>query len=453
MKKILLLAILSIFILSCASLPTKSKSSFEYYELANGIPLILNKNDSNQIVSLQISVKGGTSLLSSEYSGLEGSLFQMMTLGSKNFPYEEIQKTLYKTQGSIYASSNQLGSILGLVSIDYYFEELLSIFLDGFLNPSFESQEYTTLMTSISQSLQYRREDPNTLLTESITEERYKNHPYETSSNVTVDSLSNITIENMKAHLDEVHDASKIAIIAVGNFNGSDLVRKLNTTLGLIESEENIYPIIPPATIGGETKLIELESAQGSGYVAYTVPGPNPGTKDEIAVRIAADIFSEILFNLVREHYGATYSIGSSYTYSKAPYITTRAFKVSDLEHISSYINEAEKLMYSNNLISGKDDRTGEFIYDTIEDRLEGYKNTLINSQFYSSQTNASISNQIVSSLLMFENAETYLNFTERVRSVDSQDVKDAFSTYWIGGEKQWFVVTGIGEKQRFFVN
>ncbi len=453
MKKIILCLLIVVVLASCASLPERNGTTFEYYELENGIPVIVNKTDSSQILSMQISVKGGSALLTPEYSGIESSLFEMMTLGSDAYPYSEIQKILYNTQGNIYSSSNQLGSTLGLVSIDYYFDELLPVFIDGFLHPAFADQEYTTLMTGISQSLQYKAEDPNTVLTESIINARYEGHPYEASSSVTKDSVKNISIANMKNHLTKVHNATRLTIIVVGNIDGSELVNTLNTTIGQLGKSEVPLPTIPPAKMDGETIVKEIESAEGSGYVAYTVPAPLPGSEDEIAFRIASDIYSETLFNVVREHYGATYSIGASYTYSKAPFGSVRAYKVSDLENIATYIAEAEKLVAENKLISGKDESTQEFMYDTIDNRLEGYKNTLINSQYYSSQTNGANSTQIVSSLLMFGNPEQYLSFTNRVRNVSEDSVKKAFETYWVNGQKQWFAVTGVGEKELFILD
>ncbi len=451
MKRIAILVVTLLVFTACTTMPKNTNSNFEYYVLENGIPLIVSKTDSSQIVSLQISVKGGNALLTEETSGIESALFNMMTMGSKNYTYDDIKQASYETLGSMYASANQLGSTIGLVSIDYYFYELLPILIDGFLNPSFNEQEYTTLMTSLAQSIQYRSEDPNTLLSETITKERYKNHPYSASSQATIDSVENITIESMRNHLSEVHNANRISIVAVGSFEANDILKTLNETIGKLEKKDIALPDIPPASVGGNKIVKEIESAQGSGYAGYTVPAPIPGSIDEIAFRLAADIYSEMLFNLVREHYGSTYSIGASYVYSKAPYGSVRAYKVSDLENIATYIQEAESLLVQNKLISGKDEN-GEFLFDTIENRLEGYKNTLINSQFYSSQTNAATAGKMLTSLLLFDDAQAHIDFTENVRSTDAEAVKNAFNTYFVDGEKQWFAVTGIGEKELFVV-
>ncbi len=446
----LIVIVTSLFCVSClSSFFSDDEADFEYYELDNEIPVILFKNESSKVVSLSISVEGGSSLLGVEQAGLEKALFEMMASGSKDYIYQQINETMYRTQASIYASSNQMGSVLGLQSIDYHFDELLPMLIDGFLNPVFEITEYTTLMTSFMQNIQFTAQDPNSLLSETIRNMRYENHPFETQTNATSDSINNITIDAMKLYLSQMHNASRIKIVAVGNFDGIELVQKLNPLLGKIERFDFQTKHIQPASIGGSPVVLGVEGAKGTGYVAYTVPAPRPGTKDEIAMRLASDIYSEILFNLVREHYGATYSIGVSYVNSKAPYAVVRAYMVSDLENISAYILEAENLMKKNQIISGKESETTEFAYSTIEERLEGYKNTLINTQFLSSQTNVGISSKILSSLFLYDNAEEHLHFINRVQETSAQDIKDAFNTYFLSN-KQWFAVTGLGEEGRF---
>ncbi|MFI3258070.1 MAG: pitrilysin family protein, partial [Spirochaetales bacterium] len=438
-----------LFTLSCASFNTdyNSDNEFEYYELDNGIPLIVKKNTASQILSLQINVQGGVALMQPQDSGLESALFEMMTMGSKNYSYQNLKEILYNTQSSFYAGSNQLGSTLGLTVIDYYFDDLLPVFIDGFLNPAFTQEEYTTLMTVTAQSLQYQQQDPNTLLRQTVRDTRYKGQPYETQATVTAESFPNITTEAMQNHLPLMHNAERITIVAVGDFDVNHLYEELNNTIGQLSAQAFDMPTIPPATQGGNPIVIGLEAAKGSGYVASTVPAPLPGTQDEIAARIAASMYSELLFNLVREQYGVTYSIGSSYAYSKAPYIMTVAYKVSDLQNIVQRIDEAQDYMAQGTLISGKNEITGDYEFSAIEERLEGYKNTLINSQFYSAQTNAAVSANIISSLLMFGNPEEYLNFTDRVHAVSADDVQRVFNTYWLSDEKQWFAVTGIGEE------
>lgn len=424
-----------------------SDSGFEYYELKNGIPLIIKTNVASNMVALQISVAGGPALMIPKQSGLEESLFKMMAMGSENYDYQTVQQTLYEKVAQFSSTANTLGSTLSITTIDYYFEDLLPIFIDGFLHPAFGEAEFTTLMAGVAQSLSRKQEDPDTLLLDTIKKTRYKNHPYETDTSVILESYNSITIDAMKEHLTAVLNAERIALIAVGNFDGKDLVQKLNSTLGELPSSPFDTPAIPLANHGGAPIIQKVDGAKGTGYVAYSTPAPLSGTTDEMAVQLATMIYNEILFNLVREQYGATYSIASAYRYSKAPYILMRAYKVSDLKNIKMRIEEAEAFMAEGKIVSGKNAQTGEFEFSTIDERLEGYKNTFINQQFYAAQTNSAIASKIREGLLLYENPESYLEITEKIHAVTADDIIRAFNTYFMSDKKQWFAVVGPDEE------
>ncbi len=450
--KILLATIVAFTLFSCASVPTSTseKKEFEHYTLDNGIPVILNKTDSSQIVTLEIAVLGGTTVMSPEFAGLEEALFNMMTMGSNLYSYDYIKQEQYSKLSGLVANAYKNGSSVGLTTIDYYFDDLLPILIDGFLNPSFGEQEYQTIMTVTMQQLQQSSQDPMSLLNETMSNTLYKDHPYQTNASATVDSYQNITIENMKNHLASIHNAKRIAIIAVGNFDGEELVAKLNPTLGQLPSDDFTMPEIPAISPDGEPIVQGLAAAQGTGYITCTMPSPMIGSSEEMANTIAANMFSEVLFNVVRENYGSLYSVMAQYTNSKAPFNLILGYMVSDPQNIASYIEEAKQVMASGNLISGRDATTGEFLYSTIDERLEGHKNKLLNSNFYGSQTNSDIASSMVSSLFMYNDAAEYTAFTQKVREVTAEDVQNVFNTYWMSDKMQWFAITGQGEEELF---
>lgn len=455
MKKTLIYALSIVALLtlfSCASTPNakNTEKQFEYYELENGIPVIINNTDSSQVVTLDIVVKGGKALLTPEFSGLEEMLFNMMTVGSKKYTYNDIKQIQYLTSTGFTAEAMNNGSCVGITTLDYYFDQAFDMLIDGFLNPTFDPEGYQVLQTVMIQQLQQTMQDPMSILLNTMYDSVYEGHPYEAQSTVTVDSFQNMTVENMQKLLPQVYNANRIAIVAVGNLDGKALVEKLNSTIGTIEGNEFIMPEIPEISPSGEAVISGSPAAQGTGFVTCALKGPAAGSKDEMANRLAANMFSEILFNIVRENYGAVYSINAQYTGSKAAFNYILGYMVSDLENFTTYIDEAEKIMSQGNLISGRNATTGEFEFSPIEDRLEGYKNTYLNSKFYGEQTNSAIASSMARSLLNFDDAEEYLHFTQKVRSVTAEEIVAVFNTYWTTENIQWFAVTGQGEEQNF---
>ncbi|OJF77164.1 MAG: hypothetical protein BKP49_03245 [Treponema sp. CETP13] len=427
----------------------------KYYTLDNGIPVIFEKNASNKVLSLNITVAGGTPLLEPEQAGLEDALFSMMTNGSEKYDYKTLSQLEYEKQFSLTSSAGRSGSTLSLNCIDYYFDDIFPVFVDGFLHPTFVEREFNSLMQGYSQSLQQKETDPSSVLLKSIQETLYKNHPYETTSEPTKNSLDSITVKEMKDWHAKILDSSRIFITVVGNYDSKKLVQKLNIAFGSIPSAKNSFvpSNIPELKIGGNPIIIENEIAAGSGYMACVLPAPNYDSKDLYANILAGNMYKDILFNIVREKNGACYSIGSGAMSGKAAYNMLYAIKVSDLENITTWINESEELLRSGMLIDSKDPKTGEYEYSTIEDRIEEYKNSYINSLFSVSETNQGLASLLIGNKLLYNNPERYLTVVNKIRNVTSADIKKCIDKYWTSDTKQWFVVTGAEDVNKVTIN
>ena len=115
----------------------------------------------------------------------------------------------------------------------------------------------------------------------------------------------------------------------------------------------------------------------------------------------------------------------------------------SDIENMPSYINEAQSLMSEGKVIDSKNPETNEFTYLTLEETLEGYKNSLINSLFSAYITSSGEVTQIMGSLHLTGEKEAYLKLLKRIEDVSADDIRRVFNSYWINSSGQWFIVTG----------
>lgn|SRR5574344_210173 len=437
--------IVSVFaaVLFCAAVNANTPK-VKTYTLKNKIPVYIQQNTSNRVVSLYIVVQGGTALVSPDKSGLENALFSMMTKGSANYTYQQIQSIEYKTKASVSPGTLNEGSVLGVSCIDYYFDQMLPILIDGFINPTFGQNEFNNLINEYSQRLVNVQNDPNSLLQYTAERVLFKGHPYETSTGVTEESLQNITIENMKELHQKIVDAKRISIVAVGNFNAKDLVKKLDETIGKVQVvDKNFKPVnVGPLSINGDTVVITNPAAQGTGFVAQCFSGPSVDGDDYVASCIAANIYSEILYTIVREKYGACYTPESLVTSSHAGLGMVYIYRASDLSKLTSYIEEAKGIMKQGKVTSGKNG-DGTYMYATISDRLEGYRNSYLNAKYEDMQTNGGVAAKIAGSILQFNDPEKYLSVMESAKKVTADDIMNAFTKYWCTDKCQWFAVVG----------
>jgi zinc protease len=436
---------LSILITAILSFSVFAKSTeLKKYKLANQVPVYVQQNTSNRILSVYIVVQGGTALLTPDKSGLENALFAMMARGSAKYPYADVQSIEYKTKASVSPGTLDEGSILGLSCIDYYFDEMLPVLTDGFMNPAYGQTEYTNLMNEYSQRMQSIQNDPNSLLQYTASQMLYKGHPYETSTGVTAESFSNITIQNMKELHKTILDAKRISVVAVGNFDAKDLVKKLNETIGKIPVvNKNFKPAtVKPLVVNGSPVVLTHPAAQGTGFLMQAFQGPSVLSADYVAGCIAANIYSELLYNVVREKYGACYTPGSDVTSSQAGVGMVYIYKASDLQNITKYIDEAQNLMEEGKLISGKN-QDGSYEYATIEERIEGYRNSYLNEKYEGMQTNGGVAAKIAGSILQFNDPAKYISVMESAKKVTANDVERVFKQYWCTKNYRWFAVVG----------
>jgi zinc protease len=448
-----------IIALSCAGIYAEDKNvktiqtesgTVTEYTLTNGIPVYVDHSSANQIDALYIAVKGGTAHLTPDTSGLENALFTMMARSSAKYDFAARQKLLFDKRASINVLSIREGTALYLSCIDYYFDDMLPALVDGFMNPSFEQKVYDNTMTEYNQNIQSMMNNPESLLQYKASQIIYKDHPYLTSSGVTPDSINNITIDNMKKLLPQILDASSLFVVAAGPLDGNKLIELLNKTIGMIPASGKVPDVqnIQPVALSGEPVVLTHSSAAGTGFIARVFASPVVTSDDFMPAAITADIYSSILYNVVREKHGACYTPYSDIDASMAPVGMEMLYRASNLTGFVPYMDEARTLMVQGKLIDYVNP-DGSYSYTTIEDRLEGYKNSFINRTYSSQETTAGVAGRLCRSMLRYGDVTASERLTAKVKDVTAGDVARVFKKYWVDGSSRWFAVVGPDDEKK----
>lgn len=408
----------------------KSETNIQIHKLKNNIPVYIYNNSSNSVQNIRIVVKGGATELSQENAGLEDALFNMMCNGSKKYSKEKIDKILYDKSANIEGYGKKEYSQISLSSLDYYFYDVLPLLIDGFLNPSYDEDELKNLITNYDNSIQNNDEDPQSLLMKITTDNIYDQHKYKISATPTKNSLQNINIENLKLQHKKVLNASRIYVIASGNFNTQKLIKTLDKTLGKIKSLE----YSPQKVQDVKVPNIDIEdNCKASNGTAYRIIAYNyPTRKDKafFSAQLAGMIYDEILYNIVREKKGSCYSVGTSVYGSTYNFGFIYGININNLDTFNEGISEAEKYFLSLN-------------EEQISKRLEGVKNSYIASIFSADKTNEGITAQILISNLIYNDPEEYKNNFNIINNVTAKDIINSFKKYYLNSNKAQFTVKG----------
>lgn len=329
--------------------------------------------------------------------------------------------------------------------MDKHLEKILPVFLDGFLNPAFKQNEYENTINALRQRIQGIFNDPESFLAFTISNELYKDHPYEAKTFATPDSIKNITIENLKKYHKELLANGNFSVVVSGKIDSDFLIKKLNSTIGKLKfsNEETKRKIIQPISIKKNAPVtLRHPSAEGTAYITKVFASPANTEPDFIPCVLAGNIYTDILFNVVREHYGICYSPQSYVIGSKAPYGIEHLFKVSDFSNFEKAMQEARNYM-ANDKIVEKTNADGSYEFSTLEQNLEGYKNSYINQTYQSQQTSAGLVSILSYNLIQFNDIDYDLKQLEQIKRTTAQEILHVFKKYWIENHSAWFAITG----------
>lgn len=414
----------------------------ETFYLENKIPVYIKTNPNSEFTALSLVFEGGVRYMTPETSGLEAAVFNFLSAGSKKFDYDEIQSFSYEKHSSFSNYSIEDGSVYTMECISRYFDETFLRFEDGFFNPSFSQREYDSYINSLKQNVHYQLTDPESMIYYSINTLLYQNHPFEAKVSVTQDSLANITVENMKEYYKSLLDSRKIKFVATGNVDSGKILSFLNRSFGKLPAASTALKKAKVDTlkVKGEPVVLVSPNATGAAFIARAFSSPEVTNPDYAAAKIVSEIYSSILYLVVREKHGICYTPYSGVRSSAAPYGMDFLYRVSNIKDFKAAMEEARDIFLSGNIIRSIDEK-GNYIFEPVSKRIQGYINSYVTAK-YKSQTNVGgVASRLAGSLLQFGNVSASDDFTQAVKETSAEDVIRVFKKYWCSDDFRWFAV------------
>ena len=109
--------------------------------------------------------------------------------------------------------------------------------------------------------------------------------------------------------------------------------------------------------------------------------------------------------------------------------------------------NEARNYMKQGKLVDGVNE-DGTYIFADLKDKLEGYKNSFINSTYQSQQTSSSVGFNLAYNLLRYNDLHHDEKNLESLRKCTAEDILRVFNKYWFD-TGNWYAVTGPDDAEK----
>jgi len=423
--------------------------SFFTYTLKNGVPLYVKRSGANRVRAISLVLRGGSLATPPAEAGWPKLAFSAMARASANYPYETVTALLDATSSSISATSQFEYSALSLNVLDKYFDQLLPIWSDMIVSPGFARPDFDQARSEVELAIQAKDQNPWSVTNKLTNEKYFEGHPYSTNPDGTEISIAGASVESMKTWYAGNVSADRIFIVAVGDFDAQALGAALESTIGTLPNLKlGPVPLAPPFSRDSPGKLFteDHDQSKGVAYLRGDFAAPAPGASDYMAASLATKLFSDLLFSVVRDKYGAVYTPSAGIRAFSANYGSISIYKTSATDKIKAYIDEAAAIFASGRCVSVDPGRPGEEAkYMKIADALETYKGMFINEYFDAVRTNAAIAGLMIGSVMAAGDPSDWVRDIVRIAAVKPEEVQVAFSKYLLGGSFTWVAVGDPG--------
>lgn len=417
--------------------------SFSTTVLTNGIPVIIKKNPANRVFSVKTVFMGHTMFTPVEKAGLEAITLEMLIRGSTSYSYEDVLKLLYETSSGIYAQTGSYDTTsFDLNTLDQYFERLFPVYIDLLLNPRWDEKEFGQVVSDFNIVLSRSMADPYAEAVRRLHADMFEGHPYAAEPGGTEASLKAITRDEVMNYYTRLLSPERMFIVAVGNFDETALIEKLEKTVGALPVTGLTVPEVPPYNAKRGVLITPFAASEGVAHVRADFPLPKAGSKEFRTVSLAFSMLDDVLFEIVRAREGACYSVWSRAYGYKSPFGSLVVYKTGVPQKVKSYVEESIQVLLDGKCLAADSSETGTAFID-IDKALDYYKAKYINAYFLSQQTNASIASQIASSVIAYGDYRAYLLLPDDVASISKADILSVMERYLKNPPASWVVLGG----------
>ena len=397
--------------------PVNAAVNIDSWITDKGARVLFVKNHDLPIIDVEVSFKAGSAYDRLESAGTASLTNHMMLLGSDNLKQEEIINKFTEIGAEIGSGFDQDKSSFSLRTLSEKKQEAFKLFQLVLHKPNFDKdiveREKQRYISSIRQSDTL----PDSIGSKAFMKAMYGDHSYALPSSGFVESVEKINDTDLKSFYDSTYSAKSAVIVIVGDLSKKEATLFANQISHDLPSTKNLQSLKEVKLNQSHTIKIDHPSSQAHLHFGY--PIMKRGDKDFFPLYVGNYIlggggFVSRLTEEVREKKGYVYSVYSYFMpmQEKGPFQIGLQTKKEQIDQAFDLVKKVVK----------------EFIdFGPTEKELVAAKSNMVGGFPLRLDSNKKIMNYI--SMMAFYNYPLdYLEtFSEKVKAVTTEQIKDAF--------------------------
>ncbi|MEM8581511.1 MAG: pitrilysin family protein [Pseudomonadota bacterium] len=294
--------------------PASAGVDVQEFETPGGISAWLVEDHSIPFVALELRFRGGTSLDAPDKRGAVNLMTALLEEGAG-----ELDARAFARETESLAASFSYDAGADSVSVSARFlsenrDEALALLRESLINPRFDDDAIERVRAQVISVIQSDTTDPSAIGRLAFADLVYGDHPYGSSSDGTIDSVKNLTRDDLlAAHLGTL-SRDRLYVSAVGDISEQELGVILDRLLSDLPESGAAFPDEADLNLPGGIKVVDFETPQS--VALFAQQGISREHPDFFAAFVLNHIlggggFESRLMQEVREERGLTYGVYS----------------------------------------------------------------------------------------------------------------------------------------------
>lgn len=294
----------------------------------DGIPVILRRNASNNVVVANVYLLGGVRQVTRANSGIEPFLLAVSERGTQHYP-----KALLRSKTSALGSDFVIApsvdwTMFGARTITTAMDSTWAIFADRLMYPAIQPAEVELVRSQVLSAERQERDDPDSYVSDLADSVAFAGHPYAISETGNATSLAGITAADLRQYQKSQIIKSRMLIVVVGDVTRAHLESLIHATLGRLPAGSYKWTLPPTIPIAPPSAVV-VQQDLPTNYLLGYVAGPLASSPDYTALRVAATVLTGQMFAEIRGRQNLTYDVHAPFLERAASasglYVTTVA--------------------------------------------------------------------------------------------------------------------------------
>ncbi len=386
------------------------------------------------IVAMNVAFRGGAAQDPEGKAGLANMLSGLLDEGAGDLDSRAFQAKLEDLSIDLSFDADRDAFYGNLRTLSTNTDQAFDLFRLAVNQPRFDAEPVERIRGQVTATLRQNESDPNELARQLFSQTLFGAHPYGRPTDGTVESVSKISVDDLKSFHARIMARDNLYVVFVGAIDAKAAGAALDKMFSALPAHATLLPVADTAPATGETAHTALSVPQTA--IRIGGPGLKRDDPDFITAYVANEIlgggtFSSRLYKSVREDRGLAYSVGSSLI----PLDHAGAF-VAATSVDATKVAETVSIMRDQIARYGSEGPTAKELADTKDYLIGNFA-----LRFDSSQ-------KIARNLLSFQLDGLGLDYVERrndlIRAVTLADVKRVAQKLW--GSALSVVTVGPGQ-------